>query len=281
VKTNLSPELEAILYNHDQHERADCWTFEFADGTRRWTDYGIPIVSGGHVFAAGPGLERDRDLSVKAGLEVDDLGLAVLPDATTIGGLSMVQSAVRRLWDDVTVTLESAYMITPGDASAGLVPEFVGYVERAEPTATGIAVLVKSLTAKLAAPVPTRTKLPQCPYTLGDESCGVNLAAFTDARTAAVGSTAALVKLNASSTRALAGSLIRITSGPMAGQSRMLRSASGVDCVPAVPFYSAPGAGVSVVVVRGCNKTRPECHGVFANKLKFGGFPDAPKGEVV
>jgi hypothetical protein len=48
-----------------------------------------------------------------------------------------------------------------------------------------------------------------------------------------------------------------------------------------VALPSAPATGDALQVIRGCDQTRSTCKLVFINLLRFGGFPDAPKGEAV
>jgi uncharacterized phage protein (TIGR02218 family) len=279
VKTLPAP-LLAILYNYSGHTPADCWTFEFADATKRWTNFTAPLTVGADTWTIGPGLERPEDVTSGIGIEVDDLHLTIRVGAEsagiTVGGLGLIASVSRGLWRGVRVTFQRAYMLTPGDASAGLVTEFVGYIEDAKPSATGIRLTIKSLASRLMVPLPRRMIMSQCTYRLGSTECGVNLATYTDARTAAAGSTRSLVKLNATSTRAVPGGLVVI-----AGESRMVRSVSGVDLSLTVPLSVAPATGASIQVILGCDKTRPTCKNVFNNLLRYGGFPDAPKGEVV
>lgn len=274
-----STALKAILYNYGQHRLADLYTFEFRDSIRRWTSHDVAINAGGYTFAVGPGLERG-ELRAETGLAVDTLPVSLYPGAETINGVPLVQAAIRGHFDGVKVTLQRAYMVTAGDTAAGLVTEFIGRVSVAEPSSTEVRLTLRSGLDRLNALLPSRLMMAQCPYSLGSAACGVNLASFTHARTAAAGSTPAVVVLSSASTNAVAGGRLTFTSGALAGVSRAIRIVNGASVTLTVPLPAAPAAGDACEVVRGCNKNRTVCRDVFGNLARFGGFPDTPKPET-
>jgi hypothetical protein len=61
--------------------------------------------------------------------------------------------------------------------------------------------------------------------------------------------------------------------------------ATQTDWLLTAPMTGIPAAGSTLSIVRGCAKTRDvatgdrqgDCAAVFANLLRLGGFPDAPK----
>jgi hypothetical protein len=104
-------------------------------------------------------------------------------------------------------------------------------------------------------------------------------ATYTDAlKTVAAGSTALVINLSATSTMANAGGYIKITSGTLVNTVRTIRSVVGVAVTLSSPLPSVPATGVTLQVVKGCDKTRTTCN-AFGNIAKYGGFPDTPKPE--
>lgn len=262
--------VSTILNNYDQHFTAALVTFYFATGTQRWTTWGQQLTVGGDTWTVGPGLDVG-DLRFTSGIETDTLQIKVFPDATTISGLSMQAAARTGLFDNVRVTVELAFMLTPTDASAGAITVFDGFVSAPEPGSTEIRLTCRSLLERLAREVPSRSTMPQCPYRLFSAPCGVT--EVSDSRTVAAGSTATVINLSSSSTRAEVGGRIVI-----GGVSRMVRAVSGVAVTVMVAFPSVPSG--TVTVYPGCDKLRPTCRDKWANLINFGGFPDVPKGGV-
>jgi uncharacterized phage protein (TIGR02218 family) len=149
---------------------------------------------------------------------------------------------------------------------------------KAEVELRGLSHRLNQPTARLA----TRT----CWHTLGDSSCGVALAGYTDSGTVAVVDTSLTrQKFTASGMADTAGTkyfhgLVTFTTGQNAGLSGEVRYqtlASGITTITiALPLPYTISAGDSFSIVRGCDKTAPTCNGSFANIANFGGFPRMP-----
>jgi uncharacterized phage protein (TIGR02218 family) len=274
----VSQALRDSLYNNDLHVLADLYTLAFRDGTKRFTSHPTAITVGVTTWATGPGFERS-DLRCTSGLEVDTLQVTIYPDATTVGGVAMVQAARTGLFDAIRFTLQRVYMPTAGDVSAGVVTEFDGTVDKVEASSTEIRLTVKSLLAQLGVQLPRRLTMAQCPYTVYSAACGASKAAFTHTRTAAAGSTASVVNLSSSSTNASVGGTIAFTSGALAGVTRTVKAVSG-SAVTVNALPAAPTVGDGITVVRGCDRTRTTCGTVFSRLVSFGGFPDTPASET-
>lgn len=266
----VSQALQDLLYNNDQHFTAALVTFYFADGTKRWTDWGQSLTVGANTWTVGPGLEVG-DLRFTSGIETDTLGITIYPDASTVGGVSLATAARSGLFDSIRVTVDLAFMLTPTDPSTGVITVFDGNVSETEPGSTQIRLTCRSLLERLAREIPSRTNMPQCPYRLFGPGCG--LAEVSHTRTVAAGSTATVVNLDTASTYAIAGGRLVI-----GGVSRMIRSVSGAAVTVMVAFPATPSG--TVTVYPGCNKTRTVCRDVYNNLINFGGFPDTPKSQV-
>jgi uncharacterized phage protein (TIGR02218 family) len=259
---------------------ADLYAFEFREGTQRWTSFDVDVTDGVNTWSSiGPVITREQT-RITAGLSVDTLGITMAPGAIQISGASMNIAAIQGSFDNIRVLVQRAYMTTPGVAANLVLTVFDGTIAEVRPGSTEIALTVKSGLAKLSDPVPRRLIQPQCPYRFGDVSCGVALASWIHARTVAAGSTTTVVKLSASSTNANVGGYLHFTSGALSGVYRTIKAVSGVDVTVNLALPSVPATGVSLDVVKGCDKTRTACR-TFSNIARFGGFPDAPKPEAV
>jgi uncharacterized phage protein (TIGR02218 family) len=277
MKTS-SAALDAVLYAENIHRVANLYTFTFAAGTKYWTTADADVIYGGHTFDCDEVIIAEEPTISTGSSEVDTCDLAFAPGDTTLGGLTYKAMAMRHLFDRVPVLIQRVYYEQDGDI-AGAVHLFDGWIEDAEAGSTLIRLTLKSLAARLEAPLPRRIVHPMCPYQVYEaNTCKVTKATWTHSRTVASGSTTTLVKLSSSSTNANAGGWLEFTSGALSGTKMTILSVSGVDCTLAVPLPSAPVTGVGVNVVKGCDHTRTACN-AFSNIARFGGFPDSPPPE--
>jgi hypothetical protein len=195
-----------------------------------------------------------------------------------VDGRSFLVAALQGAFDGVWVDVEQAVSVTGSFAgySGGSVPIFRGKATVTPNSKTLIQFRIKSALETEDVPFSHRVIATQCPYSLGGTGCGVALASFQHTRAAVAGSTPNVVRLDASSTHAVVGSVLKLTSGVYAGQARVVTAVAGVAVTLDSPFPGAPAVGVTCVITRACDKTRDMCITVFSNIINFGGFPFAP-----
>jgi uncharacterized phage protein (TIGR02218 family) len=264
------------------HKLADLYTIEFREGTVRWTSADLNVTDGVNTWlAAGatvPLISRGNS-KASAGLSVDSLEVTIAPGASTLGGLSLKLAAIQGSFDNVRVLVERAYMSTWGTAANLKVVVFDGLVVDVAPGSTEIVLSVKSALNKLNEQIPKRLIQPQCPYRVFDTQCGLTAATWTDsAKTVAAGTTASVIQLNASSTTANVGGYVRVTSGTLNGTYRTIKAVAGAAVTLNMPLPSIPATGVTLSIVKGCDKTRVACR-AFSNIQNYGGYPDAPRAD--
>jgi uncharacterized phage protein (TIGR02218 family) len=123
-----------------------------------------------------------------------------------------------------------------------------------------------------------------CNARLGDEACGVDLAApGRRARGTSAGGSASSVRVLTGDPilpKSFPGGVLRIETGPMSGLERPLRSAEAAPggltahLWEALPLPLADAEEVSLTV--GCDKSFASCRDLFGNAERFRGFPHIP-----
>jgi uncharacterized phage protein (TIGR02218 family) len=270
--------LQNTLYSGSYWSAADVYTFYFPGGTQYLTTADQNVTSGSTTWTTGSFLERGK-LKVSAGMTVDTMDLTM--DRMTVGGMDISLASVRGLLDSVRVVVQRSYSTGSAyDTSAGLVTVFDGIIAEVQPGSALVQVQVKSLLTKAEASLPFRVVQPSCPWQVYDANCGISSASFTDSRTAASGSTAGVIILSSTSTRAVPGSWVTFTSGSLVNQTRLIRTVAGVTATLDMSFATAPAVGDPLTVKRGCDKSRATCTGTFNNYVNNGGLPWAPNPEI-
>jgi len=267
-----SGSIQTLLSGSNVVAQLHLYTLTLLSGSvLRWTDADADVSYGGNVYASIP-IRFDAMRSV-VGLEIASARVAV-GSQTLIAGVALHVMALRASFDNATLRVERCYL---ADFKAAIDPVllFVGVVEEVRPTPSATELLAKSKLVTLRRPA-GRVIQPSCPYQLGDAACGVNLATYQEARTAASGSTTSAVNVTVAPTLAVAAGWVTFTSGLLAGQRATIAGVSGSTLTLAVPLVTAPTAGDGLTITRGCDKTRQTCRTVFSNLARFGGFADIP-----
>lgn len=278
MKTSDSA-LRSLLHGATEAAFSDLVTLVTKGGTAvRWTTDTYDVVYGGNTYTAGgtgtaPGVQRGR-IREAVGLEISTLEVTLDCGTTAqIGGVALQLAALDGVLDDARVTVQRAYMATPGGAVVGVVARFAGVVSDCEVDSYSVRLRVQSDLHKLSEVLPRHLIREKCSWALGDAGCGVNLASFTTTGTVTLG---AVGEAPGSQTFAVSGGLgsghvggtITFTSGALSGLSRTIERVIVVStteyAVLAVPLPSAPAVGVSVSYVLACDKTNQTCLNTFS-----------------
>jgi hypothetical protein len=174
--------------------------------------------------------------------------------------------------DEVKVLVQRAYLADFDDVPSMLSTVFAGIVAEAKPTPTGATLTLKSYLSLGEGECPPRICGPSCPWVFGGTECGVNLATYTSSKTTDSGSTTAVINLTtAPGSNAVKGSTITFPDG----SSRTISAVGGSSVTLAVPLVAAPAAGLSVSIVKGCDRTKTACTS-YSALAHFGGFTSVP-----
>lgn len=106
-----SPALITLLNSGADFQMVDLWTITLVGGAViRWSGGDVPIVSGGHVYALGPMIER-QDISEKIGLDVTTVDMAITADpADLINGVPIIPFIRGHGFDGANVWLDRAFL---------------------------------------------------------------------------------------------------------------------------------------------------------------------------
>lgn len=249
--------------------------------TYRYSDGDVDLTWQDHVYSAGgPLVERGR-VTRKLGIEVSESNLTFrCRPEHEVEFMPFVQAARAGLLDGAQVVLRDAAM-APGDTTPrAVVHLFEGQAGELDVRRYSVEMQVQSYLVVLNTQIPRGTYQPQCLWTLYDEGCRVQRAAWTRNAVAQAGSTRLSVALDAPlpGGHYAAGTLTG-TSGANAGVSRTVRSNAGstVDLMIRLPADVVPGDGF--VLVPGCNRTMARCR-AFGNIARFRATPFVPQPEA-
>ena len=260
---------------------ASLYTF-FIDTPLYLTDAGFDIA-----FDAGDGAGSKTYESARTALTRgrSRLALSIAPDDVEItlalgslpNGQNIRLAAVRGVFDGRRVRGQRLFSTRyPGDTSGGAVTDVDGPCFVAEVTSAELRLVVKGRTDLLSRPLPPRVIAPGCQWALYGPGCAVDIALHSEALTLAGGSSSLALVTTTTPTKVNVGGLVWFTSGPNAGIQRNVQTLLSPGVAPSVAFPYPPSAGETIAVARGCDRRRSTCNNLFANVVRFGGFPDVP-----
>lgn len=298
------PDSASLLYVGQRSAVADPWMgsideFRLSVGIARWAEAFTPptapyetitaetpislyypnkatrtlvYASGGQT---GPFMVRKGKrtrVTWKAGLAVDKLNFAVIPeDATILNGLSWRKAAMYGFFDGATVQLDRAYMASYGDVSAGTVLMFLGRVGELDIDGMEINFSINSHLELLDIDLPRNLFQPGCVNSLGDAACGVPLSTLGINSTIIASTTnSVLYAVLNQATDYFSLGKVKMTSGANNGLWRTVKKyTSGGILQLSTPFPVAPVVGDTFIVFPGCDKTKD-----LSGCGKFAGSPD-------
>jgi uncharacterized phage protein (TIGR02218 family) len=270
---------------------ADLYTFTLiGGGVLRYCSGDRDITAGGRLFTSqGPRLDR-KDTKAKChwkiGIAVDTLVFDVMPQASDlVNGQPFLAACVQGAFDGAELQLERAFMASYGDTSTGTVILFVGRVAEIDLGRAIATFTINSHLELLNTQLPRNLWQPGCVNSLGDASCGVDLASFGIGGSAASASSASVIAATlVQATGYFDQGKLAFTSGANAGLTRSVKSwvagSPGVIALLA-PFPNAPAAGDAFTIYPGCDKTLgPNGCAKFANTARLKGYPFIPTSET-
>lgn len=276
--------LAATLTEQQQTSNAPIYLLEiqFSSGTRYYTDYpgGLAFPTGGQAYAA-LAFSFDEITNSVSG-EVNRVSFSLDNTDLTFSTLNGTEDLQTR-----TVTLKRVFdsLLTSATYAETMFTGKIGPQDFSETTWRFEAL---SETVSLNRLYPNRMFAPVCSWVFGPtrpdgsaSECGVSLGALT-LQTVDAGSTIGTI-LDAARTETAdywRDGLLTITSGALNGQKRKIATSSTGTITLLIAFESAPAAGVTYSIKRGCDKTADTCQRRFSNFVNFGGFTGIPGAEI-
>lgn len=283
--------LSALLATR-QFYTAKLFTLTLLDGTLSYYCSGDKdITSGGNLFSAGgqtgPYFERSGNKAKVhwiIGTQVDNLTFDIIPQTSTIKGLTWFQAALAGIFDGATVLYQRAYMPTYGDVSVGVYDMFKGRVGDVTVGRKMLTFVVNSHLELLNQNLPLNLYQAPCNNNLYDTSCGVNPALFSNPGTVAAGSTGGTIMATmAPATGFFDLGKLTFTSGAASGVSIGVKSwtqgSPGTFLLNRPPPISV-AVGDTFTAYAGCNKLQSTCSAKFNNLANFRGTPYVPVPET-
>lgn len=279
---SASAGLITLLNTTTEIYRVDLYTFTLVDGTiLRYTSAESAIVANSFTFAAGPLFTRGSTRVVR-GLQVDTLNVTVADDGSNlINGVPWIVAANIGVLDGADLLLESAFMSTWGDVSAGTLIQFGGRVAEITASRTEARLTIRSDLELLNIRMPRNLYQPGCLHTLYDAGCGVNKASKSTVGT--ITSTSTKQTLNCGLTQSAAyydQGTVLFTSGPNNGVKRTIKSYTLGVVNLSYPLPYTPGISDTFSVAPGCDKQQATCASKFNNLANFRATPYIPVPET-
>lgn len=294
-----STALKNALQNNKFLMRCQLYTITLLSGTvLRYTDWGSPIVLGGHTYTAAkldsaPGFVCGKTTTA-IGLSVDATDVQILYDASTrILGVTPGAFANAGGFDGASMSIDTLFMLpgSPGDTSLGTINRYSGVIDDIRGTKGKLSLTVSSRITLLNGAFPRNYATPQCNHALFDSGCTLTKSAF--AVSGAVTGSGTQTGFHDTGRAQPGGyfsqgSVVWLT-GANAGITSQVQSFfSGGAFVLIYPLPAAPSIGDTYTAYPGCAKTRAACGNtnsavgpVFNNLIHFRGYPYVPTPETL
>ena len=275
-----------LLNSGADFQMVDLWTITLTGGAVvRWSGGDVPIVSGGHIYALGPVIEREA-ISEKIGLDVTTVDMAISANSDDlINGVPIIPFIRGHGLDGANVRLDRAFLTDWSLPVVGTVLRFSGRVTAISAISGNTAtVTVSSWTVLLNANMPANLYQVGCLHSVYDAGCALSAAAFAvmGAVSASPAPTATVFDTGLTPTaNDFAQGRIVFTSGANNGVSATVRAndASGLFTLVA-PLPNPPAAGDAFTAYPGCDLTQARCSGRFNNLGRFKATPYVPVPET-
>ena len=259
-------------------------------GTKYFAQNNAAVVfptSGGHTYNAW-GLTFSRVRSTLTN-EIDRVTFAFDNTDLAFSGYLAIEEFQGR-----SVTLKRVFSNLLASA-ADATTVFYGEIGELTIDESAFQFVAVSPLIRLNLQVPRRMFQPNCSWVFDSAQCrGYNVAGTVAGTTLAAqetdgvvesGSTTIQVKDAAHRNEAAdywRKGRVTFTSGTLNGRSAEIASSTATGYLNLiVPLPSAPAAGVTYSITRGCNKSPSECIRKFNNYHNFGGFTAIPEKEIV
>lgn len=200
------------------------------------------------------------------------------PSLELIEGLPFFWALREGVFDDATITRETAYLPAWGSPAIGSVQRFHGRFSSIDKVGrTEAKVKVKSDLVRLAVDMPRNIYQPSCRHTLYDAGCAINKADFAVNGTVQAGSSTTLIQwTDGNPVGYFNQGTVTFTSGVLNGEQVTVKHSSTSNILLMAPLTVAPATGDTFKAYPGCNHTASQCAARFNNLRHFLGFPRVP-----
>lgn len=278
-----SQTLANYLATNSKLNMCDLYEFRLGNGiVLRYADYDRDVIAGGNTYLMnGPVFSRAK-ISLKLGGSVDTMSLsAYVNDKDSIADKTFMQAACLGAFDDGSLSLYQCYFYDDGSV-VDYVLIFKGEMEVKSGGGLKLTFDVKSSVQRLNVEYPLRSYYVECPYSVYDACCGVNINSYKRKNSVASGSTATIIKLSTAVTASYYdnGGII-FTSGNLKGVTMPIKTNTANQLTLMTELVGVPTAGDTFQIYPGCDKTDGMCKSRFNNSARNRSTPYVPLPETI
>lgn len=282
---NASSALTSFLLSKQPCFSADLFTIALmAGGSIYLTSFDQAITANGQTYSNNQMTIERTGWEVKNTTDVPTMTIQIYSSGTDFNGANFKELAHQGALDGGYVTLERAFMPTPGNVALGTVLLFAGRVSTLDISATGVKMTVKGMNVLLEQYMPKNVYSLGCIHSLYDVNCKASRSANTfDASVLSSGGVNSIFvpwETEPANFAEYALGTFTITSGAGEGQIRTVQGTISTGAQLAYPLYTLPAPGDTFTITKGCNKTMATCKNIFNNLQNFRGFPFIPPQET-
>lgn len=240
-----------------------------------YTRFDIDLPYRGQTYLAGAFIFDRGDITLREGVEVDDLTVTVYTTpGQTLLGLSLKTFTENGGFDGAWVKIERA-------RKTRVTHLFEGQITDATPDEIKVVLTISSGTVLLNVMMPRNTFTPGCGNHAYDTGCALTKDEWGVATAVESGSTNRhlLCDLSQSSDYFDLGS-ITCTSGANNGAQRTVHEYTVGNIWLSLPLDHPPEPGDTFIAYPGCDRRRVTCVNKFSNEPHFRGIPYMPVPEA-
>ena len=282
-----SERLKRLLIESHTFYIADLYKITLTDGmVLRYTSADIALIVGDERYTP-LAIERDGTTQTND-ISVDEMHLTITvdPSERLDRETTILQAIVAGRFADAELELYRLFSPEPFTIFMECIDSdyallwWLGRLNIESAGGITIEATVASMTELLNVKFPTHLYYPPCIYTLGDQSCSVNLDKFRQKGTSTGGTRSVIQSELTLGNGYLAQGSITFTAGRNAGVTRTIRTDTAGDISVVMPFYYPPAVGDTFCVLPACDKSMKCCKERFNNLKRFRGYPFIPVPET-
>ena len=249
-----------------------CWKITRTDGVQIClTDHDRDVTVAGELYAASDGYDRSP-LKSSGASDTDEMELSGVLQSDWLDTADLAQG----LYDFAQVDF---FVVNWQDPAMGILPLRRGWIGEVSWQDGRFTAELRGLSNGFKRTVGA-LYTPGCRADLGNSACGIDLDALVQSASvgAVIDDYGVALADYAGDGSALAGGLLRFTSGAMAGRQVEITAydaeASAVQLF--VSLARRPEVGDTLLLYPGCDKRFSTCRDTYANQVNFRGFPHVP-----
>lgn len=278
-----SDTLKQHIINAENLHMCELYEFTLTNGIiLRYTSNNANVEVDGKTFLChGPIINRSR-LQLKLGATVDNMTVTIYTDGNDeVATSTFMQAARLGALDDGTLSFYQCYFNDDGEIVGALLI-FKGEIEIKSGGGLKIELDCKSSLQRLDVEWPLRKYYVECPFSVYDSCCGVDIESFKVSGSVVNGSTSTVILTNNTMTANFYDNGgITFTSGVLNGVTMPIRTNTANIIYLMTELVATPAPGDTYKIYPGCNKTPAMCESRFHNGGRNRSTPYVPLPDTI